>query len=264
MNDIVLDIKNLSFEADKKKILNKVSFSARTNEFSCIIGPNGAGKSTLLKTVIRIIAHSEGEIHADGKNISKISQKELGKIISYVPQNLSNIAPFNVYEFIGMSRYPYNSFNQPLTGKDRENILSALKAVDLSGFEKHLLTTLSGGELQRVMIAAALVQETRILLLDEPFAAQDPHHQEEIYSLLKELKNKLSLTIICVCHDLNIALRLSDRIIALREGEIIFDSSPDNFIKENIVRNLYKTDFLELNTGRTGLPLIFAKGLIDE
>ncbi len=259
-----LDVSNLNLSAGKKDILKNVSFSVKENEFVCLVGPNGAGKSSLLKSIVRIMPSDSGVIKSENIKLLEIKQKKLASLVAYVPQNLKKVPPFSVYEFVAMSRFPYKNFNHSLTKKDLTIINNSIKDVDLEEFKSSILTTLSGGELQRVMIAAAIAQQTKILLLDEPFASQDPHHQEEIYSLLFSLKNKLSISVLCVCHDLNIATRLSDRIIAIKAGEIIFDGIPKSFIEENIMQKLYETEFIKINADKNKLPFLFTKGIARE
>lgn len=260
----VLTVDNLGFRAGGKAILENVSFRVANGEFVCIIGPNGAGKSSLLKNIIKIMQPSEGLIKAAGKDLGRLSQKELAAVVSYVPQYLEKIPPFTVYEFVAMSRFPYKNYNHTLSPQEHSIIIDALADVDLSDFKESLLNILSGGELQRVMIAAALAQETEMLLLDEPFASQDPKHQEEVFKLLLNLKTKKSVAVLCVCHDLNIATRLSDRLIALKEGKIIYEGNSADFISENMMDKLYDTEFITFNKETGSLPFVFTREIAGE
>ena len=220
MSDPVLALEDFSLDLGGRAILRSLTFSVRKSERIAIVGPNGAGKTTLLKCLNRIHFRGRGSIRVAGRPLKEYSQDELARRLAYVPQAEGLSVPFTVEEFVLMGRYPHLG---PLTSvgqKDREAVRGALEATGTTSFAERSLDTLSGGERQKVFLAAALTQEADILLLDEPAAFLDPAHQVDIYRLLRRIHRERGTTILSVTHDLNTALTHSDRVLALREAVV--------------------------------------------
>ncbi len=240
---MILEFSNFSFSCGDRKILDTVSFTAEEGEYICITGPNGAGKSTLLKCLVKIIKGDEGNIFLFGKDINDYPQKDLARLLGYVPQSTDQTFPFNVYEFISMGRYPYlNPFSR-LTRRDIRVIDTIIELTELTAFTERNLNSLSGGERQRVYIAASLVQEPRVLLLDEPKNHLDPRHCQEVQKTLSEISSRLGITTIHVTHDLSHISRWSHKIIALKSGVILFEGKPDDIVTPLNLKKLFDTDF---------------------
>ena len=264
--DIVLSLRHFSFRAGKKEILRDVSYAVHRGEYLAIVGPNGAGKTTLLKCIDRILTGGKGEIEVFGRRLETYSQKELARRISYVPQADGRIFPFTVREFVLMGRYPYLSPFSSIDKDGRRAADEAMALTEVHEFAERRLDTLSGGERQKVYVAAALSQGADILLLDEPTSFLDYRHQAEIRDLLARVNRASGTTIVCVTHDLNRAVLDSDRILALRPcdaaepGSVVFCGTPIELMQADVLRDIYHTEFLLIAHPQTGLPII-APGL---
>lgn len=234
---------NLTIILDDKKIIDSVSFNVNAGEYLSIIGPNGAGKSTLLKSLCRIIGHSSGEITIFGKNINSYSQKELAKKITYIGQLEPN--DFTAEEFILFSRYPYFSAFTSISREDREITKESMKVTFTSEFAGRKIRELSSGERQRVAIASALAQETDIILFDEPVTHLDPYFDRQISELIYDIHKKRNISVINVTHNLNDALKYSDRIMALKKGQIGFLKNSGT-INSKDMSDLFGIDFFAM------------------
>ena len=252
----IIAVRDFSVQLGGKAILDRVSFEVRPGEALAIVGPNGAGKTTLLKCLNRILTGHAGRIELAGREVASYSRRELARLVSYVPQADAHAIPFTVEQFVLMGRYPYLSPFSPVGPSDRQAVHQAMTLTGTEAFADRMLDTLSGGERQKVFIAAALAQNARIMLLDEPTTFLDYHHQEEIRRLLAQTGADDNLTTVSVTHDVNRAALESDRIVALREGRVVFDGRPDEIMKPDVLERIYASPFLLVEHPRTGLPMI--------
>ncbi|GAB4290420.1 MAG: ABC transporter ATP-binding protein [Myxococcota bacterium] len=253
-------LKEFSLEISGKKILSEVSFTVEKGEYVAVIGPNGAGKTTLLKSILRITEEGSGSIEITGKPLESYSRRELAKRVAYVPQANGVPFPYTVYEFVMMGRYAYQNGFSGVSSGDKSAVESALKLTGTGGFAERRLDTLSGGERQKVYIAAAISQSAEILLLDEPATFLDPLHQFEIGETLKRLNSEKRVTIISATHDINSAVQSSDRIIALKEGRLVFNGGWREILKDGILEKIYGKRFLTLNDPRIAKPVLIPEG----
>jgi iron complex transport system ATP-binding protein len=239
----LLEIKNLRISASGAEIIQGISFSIDRGEGISLIGPNGAGKTTVLRAIMRLIAISGGDMQLAGKPAGSYTARELAREIGYVPQRVPIAFPYTVEEFVRMSRYAYEP-SLWRGSKDNESAVEeALEATDTAEFRKRPLPDLSGGELQRVLVAGAVAQKPKLLLLDEPAASLDPKYGKALHELLARLRSDFSLAVLSVSHDLNAALRHSSRILALRRGKLFFDGLPADLLKESRLEELYEIQF---------------------
>ena len=252
----VIEIKNFSFSIGEKKILCDVSFTVEEGEYLTIIGSNGAGKTTLLRCIDKIIRGGTGEILIYGKNINCYRQNELAKVIAYVPQSDARQFPFTTYELVMMGRYPHLSPFSSIKKNDEEAVLNAIKQTGIIEFKDRIIGTLSSGERQKVFIAAALAQQPQILLLDEPTTFLDYTHQSEIQKLLKHINRESRVTIISVSHDINSAVLASDKILALRNGTVVFHGGPAGLMNNEILESIYGKRFIFAMHPLTGQKMI--------
>ena len=222
------------------------------------MGPNGAGKSTLLKCLMQIYRGGSGELLVQGRRIDQFGQKELATKISYVPQTVRERLPFSVHEFVCMGRYPYTSPFSPLDTKDLEIADCALDLTGMSSFRHRQMDSLSGGERQKALLAAALAQETEILLLDEPTAFLDPKHEDEIYHLLSKINRQDGKTILIVTHDINHAALMSDHILAMKNGSVTFFGESQAFMQPEVLEALFDKRFLLIPHPKTGTPVVIS------
>lgn len=256
MSHLALDVRDFSFRLAKKEILRGVTFSVRAGEYLTIIGPNGAGKTTLLKCLDRIFTGGSGRIDVFGRPLASYSQKELARRISYVPQADGRALPFSVEQFVLMGRYPYLSPFSTVGKDDWQAVHAAMDETGTRPLARRLLRTLSGGERQKVYIAAALAQGAEVLLLDEPTTFLDYRHQAEIREVLARANRRSGVTIVAVTHDVNSAALESDRIVALRDGTVVFSGLPQEAMKADVLEQIYGTRLLLVDHPVTGLPLI--------
>lgn len=238
-----IEVEQLEYLVNNKPILKGVSFSVKIGDSLSIVGPNGAGKTTLLKCLNRILIKKRGTVSILGRPIERFRQSELAKLVAYVPQAGDRLLPFTVYEFVLLGRYPYLSPFSSVTKDDEEAVWQALCLTETDHLENRMMGTLSGGESQKVLIAAALAQSAQILLLDEPTTFLDPKHQIEIIQILRRTNRERGITILTVTHDLNSAVIMSNRVLALKEGKAVFQGMADQMMSEEILRMVYDQDF---------------------
>lgn len=234
----LFQVKSLSAAYEKNIVLKNVSLKINQGEFIGIIGPNGAGKSTFLKLISGYLKPKKGEIKFLNKSIIDYSKKDLAKEMSIVHQSLKNIIAFTVREFVTTGIFPYKNFWEYENEKDKQLVDSALEITDSLHLQNRILTELSGGELQLVSIARALVQNKNILLLDEPISNLDLKHTVQIMDLLYKL-NQSGATIITILHDINIAADYCSRIVALKNGKLFNDGPIDQVVTAENITKLY-------------------------
>lgn len=236
----MLEIKNLYFSYEKNKdVLKNINLTIKRGEFLGIVGPNGCGKSTLVNLICNVLELKTGEILINGNYIKTISQNELAKLVAVVPQDSSFEFDFTALEIVLMGRLPYMSRFQFEGPKDRLFAKEAMKKTTCWKLKDKYVKNLSGGEKQRVIVARALTQDTEILLLDEPTSHLDLNFQYEILDLLAKLNRKKKVTIISVFHDINLASKYCNRLILMKEGEIIADGAPIEIINKKNISKIY-------------------------
>ncbi len=228
---MLIEINNLKFTYSSRNSfsLDIDSWNIKKGNFTFLLGPNGSGKSTLLKILTRILNCYSGTIKLKNKEINSYKRKDYAKLIAYVPQSILTIFPYSVYETVMMGRTPYLNTMGFETNEDKKIVNEILELLEITHLRKKGINEISGGELQRVIIAKALAQNPEILLLDEPNAHLDIEHQITIFNLLNKLKKDKGLTILAVSHDLNLAGIYADEIAFFVDGRII-KSGPKNLI----------------------------------
>ncbi|AKR11417.1 ABC transporter ATP-binding protein [Bacillus cereus] len=252
-----MEIKNVTFSYDNvTNRLKSVSSEIEIGKITTIIGPNGCGKSTLLSVMSRNHVPSSGEVILDGKAISEYKPKEFARKLAVVHQQNEAPADITVEKLISFGRMPYKNIFSPQTDEDREVIERALVCTNLQSKRDKPIYALSGGERQRVWIAMTLAQNTPMLFLDEPTTYLDIYYQLEILELVKELNEVYGLTIVMVLHDINQAIRYSDYIIVMKDGEIITKGNPNDVITEEMVKAIYGVDVIVKQDEDTGLYMV--------
>ena len=241
----MLRVQGLTVRLDGKTILDDVSFEAGDGQFLAVIGPNGAGKSTLLRHLNRLLPVRQGRVELRGRPVEAYSHRDLARLMSYVPQTKGFIAPYRVREFLLMNRYPHLAPLSPPGRRDGEIVGEILHSMDLARFQDRFLDTLSGGERQKVFIAGALVQESPLILMDEPTTFLDPLHGREIHELLRALNRDHGKTILMVTHDVNAALTLAGRLLCLKAGRVHFWGAPARPMDLRVLDTLFDVPFLE-------------------
>ena len=230
----MLDVNNIHFSIDGKKILDGISARFEPRKIHGIIGPNGSGKSTLLKNICRIWEPQSGSILIHGKNYNEIPRKDLSTLVTLVPQNTTIGFPISVFDIVSMGRNPHLGRFEGLKNNDREIIERALQQTNIYALKDRNINELSGGEGQLAIIARALATEASLILLDEPTSELDVKHTLAILKILYDFKEQ-GKTILVTIHDLNLAIKFCDTISILCQGKLFYSGTPEGaFAAENI------------------------------
>ena len=240
---MLFTVRNLTYGVASKTLLDDLSFDVQAGEYLTIIGPNGAGKSTLLKCLDNLLTDWTGNILFDGVSLKHIPQIDLARRIAFVQQSVTTLFSFTTQQLVEMGRFPHLNWLSPLSENDRRIVKEAMTDMGIDHLSHRPLDTLSGGEMQKVHLATALVQQADVLLLDEPTTYLDYKYQSEIGRLLRSI-NRQGQTIIEVTHDVNRALLDATHVIALSEGKRVFDGGPAFLMDTDHLRNIYGIDFL--------------------
>ncbi|MBW7865352.1 MAG: ABC transporter ATP-binding protein [Candidatus Hydrogenedens sp.] len=257
MTAAAFEVKNVGLVLDGKAILRDISFSVAPGESLAIIGPNGAGKTSLLRGLMRMTPGVTGTVRVFGDPVARLSQRELARRVSYVPQAEGRTLPFTVREFLLMARYPHMNPFSHLTPTDYAAVDRAAERCGVAGFSGRGMDTLSGGERQKVFIAAALAQAPRAVLLDEPTTFLDYRHQVEVLELVDQLHREEGLTVLSVTHDLNQGALAGDRILALKDGRTAFHGTPAELLANpGLLGDIYGTGFDFLTHPHTGAVIV--------
>ena len=222
-----------------KIVAEGISESIRSGELTCLLGENGAGKSTLLRTLSGFLPSLSGEIMILGKSLRSYRERELATVIGVVLTEKTNLQNMTVTELVGMGRSPYTGFWGRLSAADRVKVGQALELVGISALSGRMVQTLSDGERQKVMIAKALAQETPIIFLDEPTAFLDYPSKVEILHLLHRLSQEMGKTVFLSTHDLELALRVADRVWLMTKQGGVKSGSPENLIIDRETGRFY-------------------------
>ncbi|WP_288217745.1 ABC transporter ATP-binding protein [uncultured Fusobacterium sp.] len=241
MSRFTFNVDNISYEINGKKILKNISFDVKPGEIIGVIGPNGSGKTTLLKSLNNINEISSGSITFDNKKIDEFSSKELAKHISFMNQNTNIGFDFPCIDVVVLGRYPYLDAFSEYSKKDIEIAEKFMKLTNTLKFRDKSILSLSGGERQRVLFAKTLTQDTDIILLDEPTASLDMKYEEDIFKILKDIKED-NKGMVAIIHNLRTAIKYCDRLLLLNEGKVVQIGKPSEIITEENLRNVYKVD----------------------
>lgn len=254
----MLKIDKLTVTITAKSLVKDISFELNHGSYLCILGANGAGKSTLLKAMMGMIDISSGHIWLDDTDMLTLKQKQRARQLSYVSQLTKQNIDFKVEQFIKMARYPYHDSFSDWNHDDQQAFEQAITITDTEQFLARQLNTLSGGESQRVMIAAAVCQHTPILLLDEPTSFLDPYHQAEVQQLIQKLNKQHGMTIIEVTHDLNHAVHHAQNILALKNGQNLWYGKASELFESPMLEQVYDQGFVFTHHPQTGKKVALA------
>ena len=247
----VLSAHGVGWSVGEIEILAPLDLKLAPGECLAVVGPNGAGKTTLLRLLAGLIQPSQGEVRLRGTAFPKLSRRLLARHIAYVPQVRSASIALTVEQMVTLGRFPYLSTWQfRPSGEDLDRVDRALETVGLEALRDRRMDALSGGEQQSVFIATALAQEAEILLLDEPTTHLDARHQLEVIHLLLELRRSQEHSIVLATHDLNLALRLADRVLALKQGRVAAAGHPDSLLTPGKLEQIFDAPFAVLRQGR--------------
>jgi iron complex transport system ATP-binding protein len=243
-------------------VLDGLTFDVDAGEILGIVGPNGSGKTSLLKLLAKVLRPHVGDMALFGRDLGTMPQVEVARIVAFVPQESPQIFSFTVMETVLMGRYPHHRGTKWSAGfgwESAEDVLiaeQAMQSTDLTHLAGRSVMDLSGGERQRCMIARALAQAPRVLLLDEPTAFLDLQHQMEICAIVRRLKEERGLTVVLVSHDLNLASQYCDRILMLKAGTLFRLGTPQEVIRVDVLRAVYGCDVLVDRHPESGVPRV--------
>ena len=253
MDNEFLKIDDLCWKPEKnsKYILKNITNVFAEGGFYGILGPNGSGKTSLIKHMLRFLDAKDGNIYLDNKNIKDYPRKKIATKISFVPQNVNIEVDFNVYDIIAMGRTPYQKRFQDLSAEDIEIIDYAMEITNCKSLKNKSFSYLSGGEAQRVLVARAIAQDTKYILLDEPISHLDIRYQIDVMETLKRLNKEKNKTIIAILHDLNIAAAYCNEVVLMKDGTILNKGAVDKVLTKENLKKVYDIEFEVYNRNNT-------------
>ncbi|WDF23892.1 ABC transporter ATP-binding protein [Fusobacterium polymorphum] len=239
----IINIEKLNYSYGKKEVLKELSLDIDENKLTGIIGPNGCGKSTLAKNIIKYINGKFESFKIMDTDIRELTHKKIAQLISYIPQKSIIIPNISVFDYVLLGRFPLlkNSWDN-YSEQDYEIVEKNINLLNIRELKDRNIETLSGGELQKALLARALVQEAKILLLDEPTSALDLNNAVEFMKILKNISIKKNISVIIIIHDLNLASLFCDSLIILKDGRFIEKGSPKEVINEENIKSVYNLD----------------------
>jgi len=258
--DHTLSIENLTLGYADRTVIDGLDLLVPAGKVTAIVGANACGKSTLLRSMSRLLAPRTGRVVLDGRDVHRMPAKQLARTLGLLPQ--SPIAPegITVADLVGRGRHPHQGILSRWSREDDIAVAEALEATETAALAERSVDELSGGQRQRVWIAMALAQQTDLLLLDEPTTFLDVSHQIEVLDLLTDLNSTRGTTIVMVLHDLNLAARYSDHLVALSAGRVHAQGSPSEVLTEEVVRTVFGLDSRVILDPTSGKPLMLPIG----
>ncbi|OOC58635.1 ABC transporter [Paenibacillus ihbetae] len=235
-----LEAKGLSLSYGGDYIFENLDLTVPVGKITVFIGSNGCGKSTLLRSMARLLKPQRGAVVLDGADIAGMSTKDVARKLAILPQGPTAPEGLTVLQLVKQGRYPYQSWLRQWSPEDEKAVMAALESTGLTGLADRTVDSLSGGQRQRAWIAMTLAQETPLILLDEPTTYLDLTHQIEVLDLLYELNVQEQRTIVMVLHDINLACRYADHIVAIRDGSIKAMGRPEDIICSELMQTVFQ------------------------
>ena len=255
-----LRARNLSLGYAEIEVVRELDVDILDGAITVIVGANACGKSTLLRGLARLLRPRGGEVILDGSSVHEMRSIDVAKVLGLLPQ--SPVAPdgITVNDLVGRGRYPHQGWFRKWSPDDDDAVTEALRATGTADLAHRNIAELSGGQRQRVWVAMALAQDTDLLLLDEPTTFLDINHQVELLDLLTDLNRMGGKTIVIVLHDLNLACRYADRIIAMKDGAIIAEGRPNDVVTAEVITEVYGLDCDVVPDPVSGTPMVVPRG----
>lgn len=233
----LLSVDGLSFAYRDREVLRGITFPVTAGEILGLVGPNGCGKTTLIRCINGMLTPHGGRVLLGGREVCMMHRREIARTMAYVPQSTGNHTSSTVFETVLMGRRPY--LNWTVSRDDEEKVAEALDLLDLRDLALRQVGELSGGERQRVMIARAVVQETGMILLDEPTSNLDVCHQMGVMEVLRSLAGERGLAVVIAIHDLNLAATYCHRLMVMKAGVVYGYGTPGEVLTEEMLRAVY-------------------------
>ncbi|OGO17630.1 MAG: iron ABC transporter, partial [Chloroflexi bacterium RBG_16_50_11] len=253
---IELEMRHVTLGYNHHPVMEDLTFKASPGEMVGLIGPNGSGKSTIIKALSHVISPKSGMVLAGGRDIKKIRRRELACMVGVVPQLPLLPSTFTAFEIVLMGRNPHLGLFQAESQRDFEITRQAMAKTSTEKLANRHVNELSGGEIQSLLIARVLVQETQAILLDEPTANLDIGRQGEVLDLIKNLCRDNNLTVIAAIHDLNLAAQYCDRLILIHKKRIYSQGKPAEVITDNNIKLVYGAENCVYTHPLNGLPTV--------
>ncbi len=251
----MLEIRDLWFSYGDKPVLQGINLMLN-DSVGCLLGPNGVGKTTLIKCIVGILKPQKGEILLDNINLLSLGYRDRAKLVSYVPQEFHINFPYTVHEVVLMGRNPYINPVKGPTGEDEERVDEVLELLGIKNMENRQFTSLSGGEKRLVLIARALAQDSKLVVLDEPTSFLDFKNRISILSIIRDVARKTGRLTLLTLHDPNLACLFCDKVYLLKAGRIIGSGVPDKIINEDNIEKIYglEVKVIEIDNVRVIMP----------
>lgn len=247
------------FALPERTLLGPLSLTLPARRVVGLIGHNGSGKSTLIKLLARQQSPSSGTVNFAGRPLDDWTGRDFARNVAYLPQYTPPAAGMLVKELVALGRYPWHGALGRFSRQDKEMVTEAMALTDVEPFADRLVDTLSGGERQRVWLAMLVAQNTSCLLLDEPISALDIAHQIEVLSLVQRLSHERGLGVVVVLHDINMAVRFCDEILALHSGKVVARGAPEDIMIPARLEEIYGIAMGVMHHPVTGAPLGFVQ-----
>ncbi|WP_192459196.1 Fe3+-hydroxamate ABC transporter ATP-binding protein FhuC [Musicola keenii] len=254
---VTFRVENVSFSVADRVLLHPLTLTFPAGRVCGLLGHNGSGKSTLLKMLGRHQSPASGEILLSETALSAWSNKSFARQVAYLPQQLPAADGMTVRELVAVGRYPWHGALGRLSHEDHRHVDDAIDMVGLTPFTHRLVDSLSGGERQRAWLAMTVAQDSRCLLLDEPTSALDIAHQVEVLALIQRMSQLRGLTVIAVLHDINMAARYCDYLVALRQGRIVAQGTPEQLMQPPVLEAIYGIPMGVMPHPAQGTPVSF-------
>jgi iron complex transport system ATP-binding protein len=255
-----LVVREVTLGYGDEPVVRDLSTELPDGQTTVIVGANACGKSTLLRGMARLLRPSGGAILLDGQAIATLPSRQVARTLGLLPQNPVTPEGVSVVDLVGRGRHPHQGAFRRWSRDDEAAVAQALELTDTLDLADRLVDELSGGQRQRVWIAMALAQQTDLLLLDEPTTYLDVAHQVEVLDLLADLNEARGTTIVMVLHDLNLAARYADHLVAMREGRIVAAGPPREVITEDCVRDVFAMECRVVEDPVTATPMVIPLG----
>lgn len=256
-SDPLFTLEEVGFSIAGRVLLEPLSLDLGAGKVIGILGHNGSGKSTMVKLLARQQQPSRGVLSYAGRPIESWDNRAFARRVAYLPQQTPPAAGMLVKELVALGRYPWHGALGRFGRRDRDKVGEAMALTDIEPFAERLVDTLSGGERQRAWLAMLVAQDAQCLLLDEPIAALDLAHQMEVLTLVQRLSHEHGLGIVVVLHDVNMAARFCDELIALHSGRLVARGTPDEIVRPDVLRMIYGVEVGVIAHPHGGRPLAF-------
>ena len=255
-----LRARDLKLAYGDRVVVDGLDFEVEGGTITAVIGPNGCGKSTLLRALGRLLQPQRGEVLLDGEKIHKMSTKEVARILGVLPQSPAAPEGLTVADLVARGRHPHQSWYRQWSSDDESAVAEALAMTGIGDLAERTLDELSGGQRQRAWLSMALAQGTDLLLLDEPTTYLDLSHQVDVLELVGRLHDESGRTVVMVLHDLNLAARYADRLVAMKDGAIVASGEPGEVLTEELLADVFDLRARVIPDPVAGTPMVVPIG----